>query len=645
MEAQWNRFTPLVLEPGVTPHVVYEVKVVDGSPSAVRLELLAAARVVELRDDGIAPDAVAGDGIYTAQLVPSDLTAGFDATDVNRKFLGFLRLYDGAAVDSEYNVVIDILTPEIPAVDLRPVAPDLQYTDHLVNLFDPGFFAAETLAAVPAVTRRFYSHFGDDYDFLNVIYATARFENSGHFAVRIEASGLGGPRFDRTRLYGSAGRLLGITIFQFPTVFDGADRVHSHELGHQWVNFLRVAPLDTSVPHWPLSDLATDIIGWGMGRNTQGLQFPFRLEPTAGGYNLVPDDEPAEFNDLSLYLMGLLPAGEVGHHFVFDNQDQNPSAFRLTGPVTEVSIGDVVRASGPRSPAYPQARRLFRVATIIVSEQGLLPEPVMRLYDHFAVRGEGEAVVRASSGRWKGEAKPFYLATCRRGRLDFGIRRRILVDASRDGGVWWFPQAGPFDPAAAHQGRALAEHLRSLGHRVTELARTSGGRPVISEDLLSGYDLVIRAVGLGRYHLSEIDAYRTFVDRGGALLLLADHGAPDDLARSFRLRFEGVNRGIGGLSRLTAHRITQGVGPLPYQAGGGLTDFPGDAVILGRLSLLSYLDRNGNGRWNWGEPWSPAVLGALSRGFGRIVFCGDANLWLDVPQPLVRNTLAWLGGA
>ena len=28
-------------------------------------------------------------------------------------------------------------------------------------------------------------------------------------------------------------------------------------------------------------------------------------------------------------------------------------------------------------------------------------------------------------------------------------------------------------------------------------------------------------------------------------------------------------------------------------------------------------------------------------GHGRIVFCGDSNLWEAVPQPLVKNTISW----
>jgi hypothetical protein len=34
---------------------------------------------------------------------------------------------------------------------------------------------------------------------------------------------------------------------------------------------------------------------------------------------------------------------------------------------------------------------------------------------------------------------------------------RILIDASKDGGLWWFPQVHPFDAEQYHQGKAFAD--------------------------------------------------------------------------------------------------------------------------------------------------------------------------------------------
>jgi hypothetical protein len=63
---------------------------------------------------------------------------------------------------------------------------------------------------------------------------------------------------------------------------------------------------------------------------------------------------------------------------------------------------------------------------------------------------------------------------------------------------------------------------------------------------------------------------------------------------------------------------------------------------VGRLSNESYLDLNKNSLRDSSETSAPAVFGVMPYGTGRIVFCGDTNLWEWVPQPLLRNVLAWL---
>jgi hypothetical protein len=223
---------------------------------------------------------------------------------------------------------------------------------------------------------------------------------------------------------------------------------------------------------------------------------------------------------------------------------------------------------------------------------------------------------------------------------DFLKSVKILIDASRDGGVWWFPQAGTFDPSMAHQGKALADYLRSLGHKVDELPRPHA----ITPELLADYQLVIRAVGLGSYSSAEINAYTNYVQNGGRLLLLADHSATDALASSFGLQFEGKTCGENKLNNYVAHPITQGVGELSYIVGSALTSYPGTAQIIGRLSNLSYLDLNNNNIQDPGESSRPDVLGLMNLGSGRIVFCGDTNMWQSVPQPLTDNVLEWLLG-
>jgi hypothetical protein len=220
---------------------------------------------------------------------------------------------------------------------------------------------------------------------------------------------------------------------------------------------------------------------------------------------------------------------------------------------------------------------------------------------------------------------------------------RILVDASRDGGGWWFPQKGPFAAGSPHQGKALADYLRAQGHTVTELPRPT----VVTAELLAGADVVIRAGGSGAYTETEIDAYDRWVKAGGRLLLLSDHHPSDALAERFGLKFQGIALAHGSptkttIARFAPHPLTHGVQALPFAGGSGLTAYPPGATVVGWLARDNFLDLNDNHAKDAGEPEAPPVLGAMSFGKGRIVFCGDTNLWEAVPQPLVRNTLAYL---
>ena len=637
-EAVWYRFTPMVVPESYASDVVFEVRLA-GAPVEARLDLASGPVVLVLADDGSGVDATSGDGVHTVAVPAADILFGFAPDDVGRNFVGYLRLFDGATEVAQYNVFVDVLVPSTPPVTVTPVSPTVQRSEHLVNMVDPGFYATGDLESV---AQDFYLHFGDNYEFLSFVWEIGHFRNRNHIPLNNQVHNIGVGIGSPALSWGSAGRLVGRSEFPIPTMFDAAGPAYLHELGHQWVNFLPITPIDAAIPHWPLSDLAAGIMGWGRGPNTQGLDFSFDLVASGPDYALVPSTSPKVYTDLSRYLMGLVPPAAVGSHFVFDDQTQTPmSGGLLLGPTTTVTISDVTSSLGLRIPNHTMSPKRFRVATVLVSRDGLVGPEAMRQYDHFAARGEIETLVDFSDGFLKGQANPFHLATGNQGRLDMRIVHRILVDASRDGGLWWFPQGGPFDPLAPHQGRALADHLRSTGYRVDELPR---GASIDGEDL-EGYDLVIRAGAMAPYDTAEIAAYTTYVSAGGDLLLLSDHmlyAPPDDLAAAFGIAFTGITRGANTLGSYAAHPITAGQGPLAYMFGSAVTGWPSTATILGALSGTSFLDANGDGVHNPGEVTAPDVLGLLEHGEGQILFGGDVNMWQSVPQPLLGNALLWL---
>jgi hypothetical protein len=206
---------------------------------------------------------------------------------------------------------------------------------------------------------------------------------------------------------------------------------------------------------------------------------------------------------------------------------------------------------------------------------------------------------------------------------------RVLVDSSRDGGLWWAPQPfspGVFDPDLAHQGKALADYLKSLGMEVDELPRPTP----ITAGLLNDYHLVVRpgAFTYSGYSEDEIAAYSQYVAAGGALILLAD-GIPDfdpplepDLvALHFGLDFQG--KVWGWIDSFTDHPITTGIESIYYPAGSVLFEDPPPYTIE-----LGFIDGQG-------------AMGILPFGFGQVFFMGDTREVVFAQQPLTGNLFVY----
>ena len=88
------------------------------------------------------------------------------------------------------------------------------------------------------------------------------------------------------------------------------------------------------------------------------------------------------------------------------------------------------------------------------------------------------------------------------------LSKKILIDASHDGGAWWFPQSSisGFSQSCAHQGKALADLLRNKGFIVEELSSNT----LITVSILQQYSKVIRAGSYGSYQESELSATTNF---------------------------------------------------------------------------------------------------------------------------------------
>jgi hypothetical protein len=196
---------------------------------------------------------------------------------------------------------------------------------------------------------------------------------------------------------------------------------------------------------------------------------------------------------------------------------------------------------------------------------------------------------------------------------------KVIIDASKDGGAWWFPQAREgFDPQKEHQGKRLADYLRSSGWEVTEIPR--GESPV---GKLNDDSIVVRMNFSEHYDREEAVAYKKFVKNGGRLLLTNGYvreGEEDQdlVARAFGIRFKGTVE-AREIKRWGVHRLTNGLKPLPFHVGSIVTRSPKATVPL------AYLDNK------------RLVMGIVPYGKGRIIFLSFFYTLLEVHQPFTER--------
>jgi len=224
------------------------------------------------------------------------------------------------------------------------------------------------------------------------------------------------------------------------------------------------------------------------------------------------------------------------------------------------------------------------------------------------------------------------------------LSRKILIDASHDGGVWWFPQseATGFDKDQWHQGKAFADLLREKGFHVDELGRG----PELTEKMFFGYYIIIRANGFQAYTKQELQVYSNLIKRGTNMVFFTDHkkyDPVDELGDQLGLKF--VGSATGKISRLIPHMITENILSIDYIAGSALinVDINPDIEVLGALGEEDYVDLNFNQIRDINEPAGLPVMGILHYPGSNIFFIGDMNGLQVMPQPFIDNLIKWLG--
>ena len=403
---RWYTFDPLAVPKTGTAGAKFSV-LLEGTPTSARFDL-ANGETVAL--------SAAGGGVWTANLSHAQLLFGYGPEDVNRNFVGFLKTFEGATLNEQLNVFVDVLDESIPTVAVATPGSGVRSTRYVANIWMPNLPLAYD-SQLQAIAQQFYQYFSDDFDFVNIVFALPGFRGGGgsgnryHFQVKNAVFGIGSSQFNNTAFYGSAGRLQGISVFPVPGFFDMGETGSIHELGHQWINYMSLPILKQGSPHWPASTLARGVMGLSIAGSNVGGAFPWDIVPAqSGGYQYQSAAVTREFTDMDLYLMGLLLPAGVSNHLVAQNQSQQPCQGCAVA-VSTVTINDIVGSQGARLPDASTSQKQFRYATLIATRDRLLSNDELAFFHRFAARGEAVQPLPFSSGLAQGTTKPWAVAT------------------------------------------------------------------------------------------------------------------------------------------------------------------------------------------------------------------------------------------
>jgi len=295
-------------------------------------------------------------------------------------------------------------------------------------------FAKDRRLDLPAVLREFYHTHSDSFD-TAYIWTDFPYDNglgvAHSFNIRNDILGIGLQIADRGSVYGSPSRLSTIITMgnqaDWPADPDNhavglnsAITIVCHEQGHRWLSYVRFAArndvrndlLGRENAHWSfLVDSRTSTEGGYSslmeGNSWRGAGSTFTTIESAVNY----------FSPLDQYLMGLRSADDVGDISYLETnaplqellREKSPvSGFSLTAARKTISLDQIVAYEGPRTPDASTAPKTFRIAFIVLTENGKPPSSSVlekisryrdRLVDYFSIATGRRGSLDASLGQ------------------------------------------------------------------------------------------------------------------------------------------------------------------------------------------------------------------------------------------------------
>ena len=366
-----------------------------------------------------------------------------------------MRLYPTGRIELTYTVTTPTLSNSVTGITPGGVQlvtlVDLSAT---TGTYTTGIAESYSSSLAPdidilAASQRFYQTHDDAYDYLVFYNAMSIPAGSGVVAyeltTRSSGEGYGDIPLEEGFEYGSKRQLqavlnLGPTS-QYPAdpfgivssrgvIGDSPVTILAHEAGHLWLALVSV-PSPTNAAFPPM-----------LGAARAHWAFPFNSDASVMEGNRIVDQGTAsnprfrttatvqQYSALDQYLMGLRAPQDVPPTFAILNSGSGntraPQAgVTFNGTRLDISIDDIVKASGRRTPDATVAQRAFRMAFVMIVDEAA---------DISAGSPAAAAIAQIDAYRTAFETF-FAQATGNRATISTTLRRNAALTLAPSGGV------------------------------------------------------------------------------------------------------------------------------------------------------------------------------------------------------------------
>lgn len=277
--------------------------------------------------------------------------------------------------------------------------PSGELSGAIAEIFTP---AGEDEVDIVRATKVFLETQPDDYDYIaffnNINVRAGSTALAYEITVRNQVTGHGDDETDFSEIFGSSGRLQSVLnmgpLQMYPA--NPTDLVSlagsmeysslgllAHEAGHRFLAFPRLRePGGTD----SLKLLGRSLAHWSFNFNSHASFLEGSdVRSTGKVDDFITGPPSLRYSELDKYLMGLIGREQVGgdppdRHALYYVDATTTGAraprrdVQLTGPARNFSIFDIIAANGPRIPDHTVSQKRFRMAFVLITQNGTAPE-------------------------------------------------------------------------------------------------------------------------------------------------------------------------------------------------------------------------------------------------------------------------------